>query len=345
MNTPHDLSAGHPLEPPAHAVGRASVTLVDGQREGRELGVELWYPARPGGEPLTRYEVLPGVDFASAFARHGAAPAPGAWPLVLFSHGRTGTRIAYSTFCEALAARGAIVASADHPGDALLDWLGGRHVDDRTNEQNRVADAHVVLRALMHGDPAVPVGVLNAVDRQRIALVGHSYGAYTAFATAAGARGVEPHEHVRAVVGFQPYTRTMSDSLLGRMRVPALLVVAELDRVAPPDVDADRPWALLPGHPVWRLDLLGAGHQAVSDVALYAELAARMPELPDLVRNYLVSAAEGSGGAGGRTWRDLLRLQLDATWAFLQVALDLDPEAGREAFAALDDDGVVLSRR
>lgn len=343
------LSAGPPLEPPRTAVGRRSLQLdLRGEHPapGRALGVDLWYPTSDTTAARSTYELFPGVAFEAAGALHEAVAGPGKYPLVLFSHGRTGMRFAYSMLCEALAARGAVVVSSDHPGDGLTDWLFGTHVDDRTNEVNRVGDAHALLRAVLHGHPAIPVDVLNAVDHDRVVLAGHSYGAYTALATAAGARGVQAHDRVSAVVGYQPYTRTTSDGLLGRVTVPALLVAAELDRVTPPDTDVDRPWALLRGRPTWRLDLAGAGHQAVSDIGLYAELARTLPALPDIVRQYLASASGEAVGAGLRPWRELMRVQVEATWAFLDLVLGVDVEGSRRAVAELESaPGVTLRRR
>ncbi len=255
-------------------------------------------------------------------------------------------RISYAYLCEALAARGAVVASADHPGDALVDWLVGNNDDDRTNEVNRVADAHFVLHDLLNGNSAVPVDLLNAIDHDRIVLIGHSYGAYTAFATAAGSRGVAAHDRVRAIVGLQSYTRTMSDSLLGRITQPTLMVVSGNDQTTPAEVDADRPWALLRGRPTWRLDVEGAGHQASSDIALYAELAAQVPDVPQVVREYLEFTALGSTPTGGRTWRDLLAVQITTIWAFLEVALEMDSEAGFQEAQRLETlPGIALRRR
>ncbi|MEN9645486.1 MAG: hypothetical protein RL238_2155 [Actinomycetota bacterium] len=336
------LTAGAPIGTPTHPVGRRTVTLVDPARDGRRLDVDLWYPAAETGAERSVYEVFPGVAFEAAWAQHHPAVLPGRHPLVLFSHGRTGMRISYSMICEALAAHGMVVASADHPGDALADWLTAQQTDDRTNEVNRVADAHLVLDALLHGHPEVPLAVTEVVDHDRIAIAGHSYGAYTAFATAAGSRGVDPHEHVRAVIGFQPFIRTMSDRLLQRVEVPSLLVVSELDTTTPAHIDADRAWDLLPGRPSWRLDLAGCGHQAVSDIALYAELADHVEGLPQMVRDYLAFTAAGSTGPGTRPWRTVMAEQVDVAWAFLQVALDLDPSAGQHA---ADHFAAALHRR
>ena len=343
-----DLHAGHPVEPQWYPVGRRTSMLVDHGRDARVLPAEFWYPstddAATGHDP-SRYELMPGISFRSAGALHDAPVRAGRHPFVLFSHGRTGMRFVASMLCEALAARGAVVVSTEHQGDSLLDWLTGSQTDDATNEANRLADAHLVIDAVIHGAEGVPLDITNSVDPTRLVVAGHSYGAYTAFAAAAGDRGVASHPSVRAVVGYQPYTRMMSDDLLHRLDVPYLLVVASADATTPPATDADRPWAVLSGRPAWRLDLEGATHQASTDVALYAELVDQVPGVPDIVRDYLQASAAGGAVVAGRTWRELLRVQVEATWAFLQEALDIDPDtATQEAERLSQCPGLVLTR-
>ena len=177
-----ELTAGAPLEAQRYPVGRRSTLVIDPQRSGRMLGVEMWYPAAAAGEALTTYELFPGASFQSAGAQHEVVARSGQYPLIVFSHGRTGMRFAYAMICEAFAARGAVVVSSDHPGDSLFDWLLGTNTDDRTNEINRVADAHLILDTFLAlpGD-LVPVDVANAIDHTKVALAGHSYGAFTAF--------------------------------------------------------------------------------------------------------------------------------------------------------------------
>ena len=341
-----ELTAGHPLEPQLYPIGRRTTVVVDPQRSGRLLGVEIWYPAADEGGAPTTYELFPGIAFHSAGAQHEAPARPGQYPLIMFSHGRTGMRFAYSMICEALAARGAIVVSPDHPGDGLVDWLLGTNTDDRTNEVNRVADAHLVLDTFLQARSEVPVDIANAIAHDKVVLAGHSYGAYTAFATAAGSRGAAAHPKVQAVIGLQSYTSIMSDGLLGRIAVPALLVVGTADTSTPPETDADRPWALLSGSPTWRLDIEGAAHQAASDVPLYAELAHHIPDLPDIARDYLQSSAIGTATAAGRSWREVMRLHVAAIWAFLQVTLNLDPDEGLAAADRFEDEpGLLLRRR
>ena len=346
-------SAGQPVHAGRYPVGHRSLTLHDLSREGRRLDVEVWYPADDAAttRPYSHYEVLPGVAFASTVAREGAAARVGSYPLVLLSHGRTGTRLSYTGLCQALAGQGSIVICPDHPGDVLMDWLSGRHADDRTNEVNRLADAHFLLAAMLAEVPpnpieqGVPDDLRSAVDHDRVVVAGHSYGAYTAFASAAGARGVEPHPHVRAVVALQPYTRTMSDSLIGRVQLPTLLVISELDRTTPPASDAERPWALLRGEPTWRLDLAFAGHHACSDVPLYAELVEQIPGIPDLVRQYLQMTAAESAAHGAPPWRVTLGRIVQTVWAFLDIVLDVDPAAGDAAASDIGGTPALMLRR
>ena len=103
--SPH--RAGDPIETPHHPVGRRVTLLADPARDAKVLGVDIWYPAGADTGERSEYELLPGVTFRAAAAQSDAAPAAGRFPLVLFSHGRTGMRFAYSLLCEALAARGA----------------------------------------------------------------------------------------------------------------------------------------------------------------------------------------------------------------------------------------------
>ncbi|MEZ5252090.1 MAG: hypothetical protein R2713_23650 [Ilumatobacteraceae bacterium] len=78
------------------------------------------------------------------------------------------------------------------------------------------------------------------------------------------------------------------------------------------------------GTPTWRVDLAGAGHQAISDIALYAELAAHASHLPDIVRQYLAASAADACVPDGRSWREQMQVQVAAAWAFLDTVLDLD---------------------
>ncbi|MFM7272073.1 MAG: alpha/beta hydrolase family protein [Actinomycetes bacterium] len=338
------LHAGAPLLADAPPVGRASGLVVDPTRGDRMLPVESWYPIDPARATTpTVYGLLPGTGFTSAGAFE-APPADGRWPLVLFSHGRTGTRIAYTLLCEAIASTGCVVVSADHPGDTLIDFALEIAVDDATNERQRVDDLRLVLDAALGAVDGIPAEVRAAIDPTRVAAAGHSYGGYTALGLAAGAHGA-PDARVRAVVGLQAYTRALTDADLGRVVVPTLLSVAARDTTTPPEVDADRPWAGIAASDTRRVDVADAAHQACSDVGLYAELAPQVPDLPQNLRDYLEDTAADTRAAGMRGWRDAVTLQARIVTGFLDEVLGIDPVRGAATLDAVAADPQVNLRR
>ncbi len=344
------LSARPTIEPAIRTVGRRTVTWTDEARNGRAVTVDIWYPST-SLTALTHYEPIPGIVFESANAHDTAAVEPGTYPLIVLSHGRTGMRFAYAMLSEALAARGAIVVAPDHAGDAMNDWLGGTFVDDRTNEVNRVGDSGFVIDTMLGvNNIATSSGIepdlLSCVDHTRIASIGHSYGAYTALAAAAGVRGVASDTRIGAVIGLQPYTRSMSETALARVVTPTLLILSEFDTTAPIATDGNRPWALIPASPAWRLDLHAAAHHASSDMGLYLELAASIPDLPPMVAAYVAMMTPDMVGEHLRPWRDGILVQLHTIWAFLDVTLGIDPVRGNvEAERLAASPGLVLQRR
>jgi len=317
------LSAGPMIESQAGAVGRSSTVLVDAARQGRSFAIDCWYPTLGGVHPKSVYELLPGIGFtASALA--DAPPAPGPHPLVVWSHGRTGTRSSYAMLCEGLAARGHVVVAPDHPGDTLADWLLGTAVDDATNDSQRVDDVRCVLDAALAGRAGLAVG--PHLDAGRVAVAGHSYGAHTAFALA-GAERTDPR--VSAVAGLQSFTRTLSSDVLGRVEIPSLLVAGGRDTTTPPDTDADPAFRALASREARLVHIEHAGHQACSDVGLYLELAPQVEGLPDLVGEYLRGLAEQVTGRAGDSWRPTVGLHLRVLGAWLDDIFDRDRHQAR----------------
>ena len=333
------LGAGEPLEPPRHGVGHATTLLTDAARGGRLIGVDCWYPADPGDGPVATYAVIPGVGF-TASARSDAPPIDGARPLVVFSHGRSGLRTSYVMLCEGLAARGFVVVALDHPGDTLLDWMTGTAVDDATNEVQRVADVKIVIDALL-GDPSL-LPPIASVDASQVAVVGHSYGGFTALAVAAAEA---PDPRIRGVAGLQPFARSLSRKHIARIAVPTMLVVGLQDQTCPPATDADRVTGTITRADAQRVDLTDAGHQACSDVGLYLDLATQVEGIPDIVAMFLASMADQITGRAGDPWRPTVGLHLRILGAWLDELFDLDPAGAARELAVIGAlPGVVLRR-
>lgn len=298
-------------------VGHVSLTLTDTTRNARRLTTEIWYPARSIDGERTRYELLPGIAFDSPASVEGAPPASGSFPLVVWSHGRTGLRHNYTILCEALTERGFVVMSADHPGDTLFDWLTGTNVDDETNERQRLGDVSFLIDAALGDD----TGSLPSIDSNAIFVGGHSYGGLTAVITATGVHGMPPDPRVRAIAGAQAYTRTLDNELIDRLRTPALFLVGLGDLTTPPTTDADPIWQRIQGNDSRhrRIDLPNGGHQACSDFAYYMEMLPTIPDVPKLVVDYLESIAAESPAGFRETWRDTLATQTSAVADFFDT--------------------------
>ncbi|HEU5302669.1 MAG TPA: hypothetical protein VFW06_10575 [Acidimicrobiia bacterium] len=324
------VAAGPPLEQRGVAVGHRPARIVDEARDDRTIDLECWYPALPGDHSPTVYELLPGIGVTS-FAFEAALAAPGPHPLVVWSHGRSGTRTSYVMLCEGLAARGYFVVAPEHPGDTLLDWMTGTAVDDATNERNRVADLQVVLDHLLGSESGTFDG-LPVIDPARVAVAGHSYGAFTAYALAS-AESDRPR--IRGAAGLQSLTRTIPLDDLGRISVSLLMVTGSFDDVTPPVIDADPAFDALARQDVHRVDIRDAGHQGCSDVGLYLELIDEVGGVPDLVRDFVTGMAAQVTGRAGTRWRPTVTLHLRILGAWLDEVTGGDRDRARAELAAI----------
>ncbi|MEI6701147.1 MAG: alpha/beta fold hydrolase, partial [Actinomycetota bacterium] len=304
------IAVPNPLAEANQPIGRQVTLLADPDRSHRLLGVDCWYPATETTNPST-YELLPGIGFTSV-AGDAAPPAASAHSLIVFSHGRSGNRLAYSQLCETLASHGHVVIAVDHPGDTMADWLLGTQVDDRTNERQRVEDLAFLLGCLLKEEDPLFSGLPLRLDR--VVVAGHSYGAYTAF-TFAGNHGEE--FGVVGVMGFQPFLSPVERSALSSITAPVLLIGGACDTTTPVAIDIDEALPHLTSS-VQTVVLNDVGHQGCSDVGLYCEVASTIDGIPEMVLQYLDTMAADVTGTAGDPWRPVLQLHLDHIEGFLK---------------------------
>jgi hypothetical protein len=101
------------------------------------------------------------------------------------------------------------------------------------------------------------------------------------------------------------------------------MLPAQHDVSTPIATDADPAWSIIAsrrddvGSQSHRVDIANAGHQACSDFGLYAELAPQVPDIPELVRNYLSEIIAESPSEWLKTWRSTLLSQVSHIDAFL----------------------------
>jgi dienelactone hydrolase len=187
-----DSGTYDPFVPGQFRVGVRTFEAHDAGRD-RTFPVEAWYPA----------EGSPGPAELSAEVR-GATPAPGAHPLVLFSHFSFGGRRSASFLTRHLASHGYVVAAVDH-SELLAPELAP--APDATPAQraaridaiigSRVPDLRFLLGYLLAGRATGQLAGL-AIDVSRIGVAGHSFGGWSALA-------LPEHEPlVGAVVALAP---------------------------------------------------------------------------------------------------------------------------------------------
>jgi predicted dienelactone hydrolase len=162
---------------------------------GAPLVVKAWHPAQNAAradETIT-YDValkFQGWEALSPAVAHGhalaGAPVDGSggpYPIVLFSHGFALAPEWYATLVERYASHGFVVLAPEH-GES--DWFAAANATfDRPRDVARTLDLAAALAA-----PASALAggeLAGRLDLSRVAVVGHSYGGYTALA-AAGAR-------------------------------------------------------------------------------------------------------------------------------------------------------------
>jgi predicted dienelactone hydrolase len=233
--------------------GVRTLRLVDPDRAGRTLPVEVWYPATDAYagrdvDPATRdaYGLIPGLPPTWQDAVRDAALRPGRCPLVLFSHGYGGHRRQSTFLCTHLASRGYVVAAVDHAGNTVLDVFravmqmlqsGGRPYDSRAVLEEfvvaRPADVRFTLDQLLDGGGG-EIGAL--IDRDRVGMAGHSFGGWTTLMVTGRDRRIRAALPLAPAGGAGPAPAAPLTAALdfawGR-DVPTLFLVADRDTVLP----------------------------------------------------------------------------------------------------------------
>lgn len=148
----------------------------------RPLTLEIWYPAKlaPGQQPGGEYRVITRDPSVVATLRgkavRDAAPAaePGAFPLVIISHGYPGNRYLMSHLGENLASKGFVAASIDHKDSTYDDQKAFA-----STLYNRPFDQLFVLNEIARLGKAGSGSFLSGiVDASRTGIVGYSMGGY-----------------------------------------------------------------------------------------------------------------------------------------------------------------------
>jgi predicted dienelactone hydrolase len=236
------------------------------------------YPSMSGAE-TTR------LGLFTISAGRGKPPAPGAHPLIVFSHGTGGSSLGHHDSLTALARAGFVAAAVEHPRDNYRDDSGFA-----TDLQLIGRPHHIValIDALLAHSTIGPI-----VDGGRVGMVGHSAGGYTALLIAGAVPNFALAKAYREAVASDPYRKRADEagtqrrkpdlkyvadpriraifvmapalgyafdrSALAKVRVPVRLYRPAADEMLPHPWNAERIAQLLPVRPEYVV-LDGAGH-------------------------------------------------------------------------------------
>ena len=197
--------------------------------------------------------------------------APGALPVILFSHGLGGSRAGGEQWGRLWAAHGFICVHMQHHGSDEALWkdknpLQGfaalRRAGSVENGTLRVFDVKFVLdeitRRKNSGD-----ALFARADIAHTGMSGHSFGARTTF----GVVAIVPDARIRAAIAFSPApepTEALTLERMGRIAIPFLNLTGTEDRVpfltdTTPE-ERRLPYQAMPAPDKYLLVLNGADH-------------------------------------------------------------------------------------
>ncbi len=170
-----------------------------------------------------------------------APVAAGVFPLVVISHGSGGSPMSHRTLAAHLAQNGFVVAMPEHPGN---NRNNNKLADTIANLTSRPRHIRAVI------DWAFASGAFgSSLLPEKVAIIGHSMGGYTALAVTGGIPTSFPREspdreprqievdadpRVKALVLLAPATPWfMAAGALRGVRIPILLWTAEKDEHTP----------------------------------------------------------------------------------------------------------------
>jgi len=227
-------------------------------QEQRTIDVIVWYPT---DDLETQPDLHGGVTDASL------AEAAEALPLVVFSHGLCGTPEQSIFLMVALARAGFVTIAMTHPdsvfGASCLDpQATARSFIERPGEANAARDW--LLAANL--DPGSPF--FGAVDPERVAIAGHSFGGQTTI------RLAESDPLYKAALPLAPETLLLQSAGIAELPIPTMIMGGSFESIlqapAPPSTDTpfeahNQAYYELLEAPRFLVEILRTGHFAFSD--------------------------------------------------------------------------------
>jgi predicted dienelactone hydrolase len=214
------------------------------QKDGQELTltVAVWYPT--AAQPKSHH--YGGPTFGNVAVDAAPSAKGGPYPFLVFSHGYGGSGLSAVFFTEALASRGWIAACPDHHDrDSAVRIRTGqkkyfnrreflqhaREISaagpgDRGKYLYRLDEMRLVIDGVLASGPFG-----KRIDRDRIAVGGHSLGGFTAL----GLSGTIKERHdprIKAILLFSTGAGSylFREDELAAVRIPSMLFMGEREK-------------------------------------------------------------------------------------------------------------------
>jgi pimeloyl-ACP methyl ester carboxylesterase len=233
-------AAAQQADAPERRPYNAGFRIVDVTVEDRTVTTAIWYPTEEEEKPLA-YGSERSTNRGTVAVDAAPAGEDKRLPLLLYSHGFGGSAIGYTYLAEPLARRGWIVAAPDHtdavnasrirtgrnPSDARrLSREARKLVQSGTDFDfdkyaYRLEDVRAVLDHVLEME-----AFSGPIDRQKIAIGGHSFGGYTAVGVC-GALEKYHDDRFRAIILHSPGIWMYSEQQFSRIDLPVLYMLGE----------------------------------------------------------------------------------------------------------------------
>ena len=318
----------------ASQVGFRQIEFADAVT-GQRVSLFVWYPTSQASRP-TRFG-----PYTLDVARN-APPAGGRHRLAMISHGTGGEPLSHAQLAMALVRRGYVAAAPRHAKDNSRDWSGVGTYEVWYGRPRQISEGIEALLA------DATLGA--ATDPDRIAIIGHSAGGYTALALVGGRADMgrartHCREHpddgfcqvrlpdqtrvaapsgripdsrdvrIKAAVAMAPPGILLDPISLAKVGVPVRLYAAELDAVVPGRYHAEPLRQTIQPAPEFVL-VRGAGHYAFVE------------PFPDAVKQQAGEGATDPPGFDRAIFQEKLRHEIAE---FLDRVLALSRSGGRAA--------------
>jgi predicted dienelactone hydrolase len=226
------------------------VSATDERGQRSTTSVAVWYPTEDAERP---FEYQYGKNSIRTHLAEKGKVAPGRYPLVVFSHGATGSGLTSAFVTETMARHGFIVAAVDHTDDVYLarirpdaapkeergqafkalayamkvlkKWMGDEAVASRPEISYRPAQVRVTIDLLVNASKDGGSPFAGRVDTEKIGVMGHSFGAWTTMIVAGAVKKYADPRVTAAITLSAPVNGTVfSAEEVGNIRVPLMMM-------------------------------------------------------------------------------------------------------------------------